>query len=488
MKSGLEWFKEGEEAERAGKLTVALEAYRNSAKAEPRVAAPWIGLAQILEKNQQPRDALECLKRAVVAEPNNPLAMRRLARSFHGVGDVASAEAAYKRSLTLDPQSNSVLLGLAQLYEDMGDSASAADQYRILLHREPTHAEAIHGLLGLHEHIDVKTDFARAERAMKVAQVRDKALIGYGLGKALDKNGEYDRAFEMFTLANTARQEVAGKFDRVQFDARIENYLSLLNKQFFEARSTWGANSDKPVLVVGLPRSGTTLTEQVIGSHPQCFGAGELPILSDLATGTPDRLEPPRAAWPDNAWDLDETHIRAIGEDYSAQTARLAPADTIRIVDKQPLNFWHLGLVAIALPNAKVIHCTRDIRDVGLSIYSQNFHLSQRWSTSLEDIAYYQQGYLRLMRHWEAVAGLDMMIAAYEDTVSDLETQARKLLSFLELNWNDRVLSFHTNNRAVQTPSRWQVRQPLYQSSRAKWRHYESHLGPLMESAVVNKS
>ncbi|MEM8982686.1 MAG: sulfotransferase [Pseudomonadota bacterium] len=484
MKSGREWFLIGEAAEKAGNLTVALDAYRQSAKAEPRVAAPWIGLAQVLDKNQQPRDALECLKRAIVVDPKNPLALRRLARAFQGIGDVSSAEAAYKRSLSLDPESSQAKLGLAQLYEDMGDAALAADHYRALLQREPGHAEALNGLLGLHAYIDVNSDLARAEQAMKVAEERDKALIGYGLGKALDKIGDYDRAFDVLAVANAARRAVTGAFDRNEFDARIENYLRRFPRAFFEHRQHWGHPSERSVFVVGLPRSGTTLTEQIVGSHPQCFGAGELPILSDLATGTPNRLEPPRAAWPDNVADLQEAHIRAIGADYAAQTAEIAPGECIRIVDKQPLNFWHLGLVAIALPNAKIVHCTRDIRDVGLSIYTQNFHLSQRWSTSLDDIAYYWRGYRRLTAHWEAVAGLTIASVAYESTVSDIETQARELLNFLELPWDDSVLNFHNNARAVQTPSRWQVRQPLYQSSKEKWRRYESHLAPLIDAAA----
>lgn len=484
MKSAREWFQLGEQAEQAGNLTDALDAYRRSAKAEPRAAAPWIGLAQVLDKNQQPRDALECLKRAVVAEPNNPLALRRLARSFQGVGEVASAEAAYKRSLRLDPSNSQGELGLAQLYEEVGNSALAADHYRALLHREPGHGEALNGLLGLHTHVDVNHDFALAERAMRVAEDRDKALIGYGLGKALDKIGDYEQAFEVLAEANEARQRVAGKFDRKAFDARIENVISLFPAAFFKERKHWGHVSQTPVFVVGLPRSGTTLTEQIVSSHPKCFGAGELPILSDLATGTPDRLDAPRAAWPDNVADLQKGHFRDIGEEYATSTRSLAPSESTRIIDKQPLNFWHLGLVAVALPQARVIHCRRDIRDVGLSIYTQNFNPSQRWSTNLSDIAYYWQGYRRIMAHWEAVTGLDMLTVTYESTVSDLETQAREMLGFLDLTWDSAVMKFHANERAVQTPSKWQVRQPLYQSAKAKWRHYESHLGPLIEAAA----
>ena len=142
-------------------------------------------------------------------------------------------------------------------------------------------------------------------------------------------------------------------------------------------------------------------------------------------------------------------------------------------------SFWHLGLVALALPNARIIHCRRDIRDCGLSIFAHNFNLQQTWSTSLEDIAHYWRGYRHLMAHWKAVTQLNILTVDYEDTVSDLETQARRITDFLDLGWEAQLLQFHENERAVQTPSRWQVRQPVYRSAMAKWRHYESHLGPL---------
>ncbi|MEO0973843.1 MAG: sulfotransferase, partial [Pseudomonadota bacterium] len=161
----------------------------------------------------------------------------------------------------------------------------------------------------------------------------------------------------------------------------------------------------------------------------------------------------------------------------------LLAISAVRIIDKQPLNFWQLGLAAIALPHAKIIHCTRDIRPNGFSIYSQNFNVHQRWSTDLEDIATYWRGYRRLMAHWEAATSLQMMEAPYEAMVQDPEGQARQLLDFLELPWDPSVLAFHESSRAVQTPSRWQVRQPIYTSSKARWEHYEAHLAPLIAAA-----
>ncbi|NRA85380.1 MAG: sulfotransferase, partial [Gammaproteobacteria bacterium] len=159
-----------------------------------------------------------------------------------------------------------------------------------------------------------------------------------------------------------------------------------------------------------------------------------------------------------------------------------APEAVLKVVDKQPLNFWHLGLVAMAFPNARIVHCTRDIRDCGLSIFTQNFNTTQNWSTDLDDIAFYWQGYKKLMEHFKQVSGLPILEVNYEETVSELEWQSRRLLDFVGLPWDECVLNFHQSQRAVQTPSRWQVRQPLYQSSKARWRNYESYLAPLMNA------
>ena len=180
---------------------------------------------------------------------------------------------------------------------------------------------------------------------------------------------------------------------------------------------------------------------------------------------------------------LSEQQILALADDYLFESRQRAPDTVLNVVDKQPLNFWHLGLVAMALPNARIVHCTRDIRDCGLSIFTQNFNTQQQWATDLDDIAYYWQGYKKLMAHFADVSDLKILDVAYEETVSDINQQARQLLGFIDLPWDERVLNFHQSDRAVQTPSRWQVRQPLYQSSKARWRHYECYLSSLIKAA-----
>lgn len=481
--SAKDWFDRGNDLKRDGNLAGALDAFRNSIRLNPRTAAPWIGLAQILDTNSQFEDARECLRQAVLSNPDSIMSRVQLANAHKKLGYVDDARREYEAVLARDPQSAAAHFGLGQLFEDLGEPQAAARSYRATLDIDPEIDEALANLLGLGRHVDVSQEIATAQAQMAGADPRRRALIGYGLGKALDERQSYDAAFEALQSANEARREQAGSFDRAAFDRRVAVMIDLFSERFFAERQSWGDPSERPVFIVGLPRSGTTLTEQLIASHPHGFGAGELNVLTDLATGSPDRLGGAAPAWPFCAPSLSRDQVAAIGRDYCIEAGRRAPGTALRVVDKQPLNFWHLGLVAVALPNARIVHCTRDIRDCGFSIFAQNFNLQQNWSADLADIAHYWRGYRRLMDHWQRTSGLQILDMAYEDTISDLADQARRLLDFTGLPWNDRILQFHENARAVQTPSRWQVRQPLYQSSKARWRHYERHLAPLIEAA-----
>ncbi|MEM7704021.1 MAG: sulfotransferase [Pseudomonadota bacterium] len=479
-----QWYNRGYELKRAGDASGALHAFRESIKLNAHVAAPWIGLAQLLEANNQLEDARQCLLRAVNADPQDSLARRLLASSHQALGFVVEARREFQLSLKLDPDSAPAYFGLGQLLEDLGEPQQAAEAYRRAVSLDPEKPAALASLLGLSRQVDVSSEIDQASRTLPQLTPGDKALLAYGLGKAYEQQENYAAAFQAYETANRARQAIAGRFDRRRFDARLEKMITIFSADFFSARQSWGDSSERPVFIVGLPRSGTTLTEQVVGSHPECFGAGELNTLTDLATGTPDRLGIADPPWPDCAVRLGERQIADLGKEYVARASIRAPAEAHRVVDKQPLNFWHLGLVAMALPNARIIHCTRDIRDCGLSIYTHNFNHQQAWSTDLDDIAYYWRGYRKLMEHWAKVTGLRIVEARYEETVSSLKVSAEGLLKFLGLPWNDNVLSFHQNDRAVQTPSRWQVRQPVYQTSMARWTRYEKQLTPLVKAAA----
>ncbi len=477
-----EWYECGYKRKRSGDITGSLDAFKQSLKLNSKVAAPWIGLAQLMDANNQLEEARQCLQQATIVEPNNVMVRQLLASSHQALGYVDHAKREFENALTLDPNSALTYCGLGQLSEDIGEAKEAAAAYRKALSIDKFQNEALSHLLALGRHVDISSEIEQAKTKLECLPLKDKALVGYGLGKAYEQQKNYPAAFMAYKIANDARRESTEAFNRKVFDARIEIMMDIFSAEFFKARQGWGNQSERPVFIVGLPRSGTTLTEQILASHEQCFGAGELGVLTDLATGTPDRLGNAEISWPESAINLSAQQVHDLGEDYLIASGQRAPNVVLKVVDKQPLNFWHLGLVAMAFPNARVVHCTRDIRDCGLSIFTQNFNSTQSWSTDLDDIAYYWQGYQKLMEHFKQVSGLQILEVNYEETVSDIEWQSRRLLDFVGLPWDKRVLNFHQSERAVQTPSRWQVRQPLYQSAKARWRNYESYVAPLMNA------
>jgi len=478
-----DWYDRGNQHKRDGDFTAALDAFRRSIKLNSKVAAPWIGVAKLLDGNSQFEQARQCLMHAVIADPRYVMARQMLASSHQRLGYVKEAKREYENALKLDPNSEISYFGLGQLFEDLGEPEQAAHTYRKAIKLAPTKKNALANILGLSRQIDVSVEIEQAETVLNELEPYDKALVAYGLGKAYQQKKNYDDAFNAFATANAARREASKPFIKENFDRRIDELMGIFSADFFKQRQTWGDTSERPVFIVGLPRSGTTMTEQILASHSACFGAGELAVLTDLATGTPGRLDDETTCWPDCAPRLLQDQIAAIGQEYNAASGQRSFESAVRVVDKQPLNFWHLGLIAMALPNARIIHCSRDIRDCGVSIFTQDFSEEQNWSTDLDDIVYYWKGYRRLMAHWQQVTGLQILELAYEDTVADLESQARRLLEFCDLPWTEDVLAFHENASVVQTPSRWQVRQPLYKSSLARWRHYEDHVGALIAAA-----
>ena len=481
--SGKDLYDKGIACENAGDTAGAFEAFRQSARINPRVAAPYVGLARLLSRNHQRADTLACLDRAVACEPGNAAIWIIRGQTLSQDGQLEAARSAYEKALSLDANAIRAALGLGAVHEDLGDRAGAARIYQELLARAPDEAEAIAGLLGVASADALPAAINTAANRIQTASDADAALIGYALGKKLAKSGDHDGAFRAWSAANAARRRFAGPFDRAAFDARIDRLIEIFSPAFFAEREGWGEASEQPVFIVGLPRSGTTLTEQILSGHPDVFGAGELDLLTDMATGTPDRLGRADPPWPETALELTRTHVAGIARDHLARLAGLAPAGAGRVIDKQPLNFWHLGLVALAFPNARIIHCTRDMRDNGLSIFAENFTPEQRWATDLSDIMHYWRGYRRLMAHWQTALPIRMINNPYEAMVADLETAAQNLVSFLGLPWDERCLAFHEHERAVQTPSRWQVRQPVYATSVGRWRHYETEIGALADTA-----
>ena len=461
----------------------ALAALKTALQIDASRASSWIALGELLIEHQQDTDALECFDRAAACDPMLARARSRLGELYLERGRVDRAESLFRQALAIDLEHIEGWVGLARALEDAGNRTDARDAYSQALRRHPGHGMALANYIALLRDENVSEGETR-ERLVVAATVLSredtpdeaKALVGYALAKHADRRGDHTEAARAGTIANAARRRMRGPLDRDKLAARVDGLIATYDAAFFASRRRYGLGNDQPVFIVGMPRSGTTLTEQIIDAHPRAHGAGELPDLAQLALRV---LGPKEEAWQAAAI-LDESGSREVAQAYLRALQAGAPRGVQHISDKSPLNFFHLAFAAVLFPRARIIHCTRDARDTALSIWLENFNGDQRYATDFGDLAFFIAQYQRLMMHWRKVLPLSMLEVRYEETVEDVERQSRRLLKFLDLPWDARCLDFHSSERAVQTPSRWQVREPIYARSVSRWRVYESLLPELL--------
>jgi len=470
------WFFLGVTLRRQQLITAALEALRRAHRLDAEHPQALHELADLEFEHGDPVDALPLWRRLAERRPLEPAILLKLAETLSRLSDHAAALDVYRRGLQRLPESADLWLGCAQAQEDVGDRAGAQHSYERALQLRPGWPFALGGLLELKRADASPALLTEATRRQQDADLTDaeRALIGYGLGKALDGLGRHAEAFASMRDANAARRRQIGPFDRAQFDEQLDWFRQRFGAGLRERHAAAGNSDPRPVFIVGMPRSGTTLVEQIIAAHPSATGCGELPDLARIST-TIGREAP----WLDERGDTGTALLASQGRRYLATLDQLAGTDAVRVVDKAPLNLFHVGLIAALFPRARVVWCRRDPRDVGLSIFSENFSLQSHYATDLADIGYFHKGHERLMRHWQQSVPLPIMEVVYEDLVADLEGITRTLIAFLDLPWDPACLAFHSSGRAVQTPSRWQVRQPIYTRSLGRWRNYAEWLGPL---------
>jgi hypothetical protein len=255
--------------------------------------------------------------------------------------------------------------------------------------------------------------------------------------------------------------------------------MAVFTKDFLARPLSFASDSQGPLFVVGMPRSGTTLTASVLSNHPSIAAAGELPTLAECAHRLA-RLVENGIGYPQAARHITPSAAAVLIEEYEKRLRRDCRSDVRHVIDKNPLNFRHLGFISLLFPKARIVHCMRHPIDTCLSNYFQHFALTYDFSFDLQNIAHFYGEYARLMNHWRKVLPLKMIEVNYEDMIGGTEQVARSMLDELGLEWNEHCLSPHKNTYAVETASNWQVRQPIYRRSLERWRHYEKHLGPLM--------
>ena len=302
-----------------------------------------------------------------------------------------------------------------------------------------------------------------------------EARLRYAMGKYCDDVKDFDQAFENYRRANELKKSFHKGYDRQSWEIFVDRIIHEYPLEWVRRPHGRASSSERPLFIVGMLRSGTSLTEQIIAAHPAVFGAGELLFWNDAAKKF-------AAASPEAR---NDALLRTLADDCLQNLASFS-VDALRVVDKLPGNFMHLGLIHAAFPNARILHMQRNPIDTCLSIHFQDLRTEHTYANDLEDLAHYYRGYLRLMAHWRAMLPAQVFLdVPYEKLVEDQEGWSRKIIDFIGLDWDERCLDFHQNERRVGTASNWQVRQKIYKSSKERWRNYEKHVGPLLD--LVNE-
>ncbi len=467
-------------------------------------------LASVCLLGGRPDAASELLGPVLAASPDDPAVLREFGDVLRGQKRLEEAREIYRRCLELAPDDHDVRAALGIVQHGLDQHAAAAASFRQVLAREPGHTVAREGLIWT---LEIQRDFEGAlallqpilsadstpawavitaarmlrrlgqhERALTMLETadidgcsaEDRATIHATRGEILDDAGRFREAFEQFCRANAC---LPGGFDPRGYRQTIDRLAAFFSAERIDALPRSGVSSDAPVFIVGMPRSGTSLIEQILGSHPGVEAGGERTDIYRM----PRRLAGGQAAtrWPECLFDVTEETLERLAEDYLQAAPGWARAPA-RITDKLPANYLNLGLIQLLLPGARVIWCRRDPMDTGLSCFQQNFRSEgMDFARDLGHIALQQQGCRRLMEHWQRELSLPIHAVDYEQVIEDPEGQVRQLLAFVGLDWDEACLNFHRSRRVIRTASYEQVRQPIYSSSIGRWRHYEPWLAPL---------
>jgi tetratricopeptide (TPR) repeat protein len=457
----------------------AIEAWEAALTLKPDDPDLLIDFAVSLGELERFDEALAAFRQADALRPAHPRIQHGIALCLVNTDRVTAAADVCRQALEIAPDMAALWTLLANCEANLGQFDAAANHYRRSLALAPQAADVLHDLIAVGERFD---DTAKAEAQKRLADstqpARDRIAAGFALGKVNDRDGAYDEAFEAYVLANRLQRgehEARGfAFDRANFRHLVDRLIANVGPRTFADTAGWGDSSELPVFIVGMPRSGTTLVEQIAASHPLVFGAGERKDIHGLLT----ILGGDQAGWSPAVWDP-----AAIRRETTAHLRHLRDlgGEAIRVIDKLPLNILFLGHIAALFPRARIVVCRRDPRDVCLSCFFQYFQDdTMAWADDLADCGFRAREIARLMEHWRKVLPSRLLEIQYETLVGNLEGESRRLIDFLGLEWDPACLSFHETERAVQTASRWQVRQPLYASSVGRWRHYRRHLEPLL--------
>lgn len=460
-----------------GRIQDAKSSFRIALRLNPDLAPAHYNLGNALRKLDRLDEAGASYRNALAISPDLLLAHGNLANVLAQSNRPDEAEQSYLRALALEPGYGEALLGLGNLYKDQGRIVEARALYlRALAGGQDSlkvrYNLALTGKVAADdENFAEFVKISRSQRSGAIELSREQMIwLHFALGKCYDDIADYPAASVHFS-AGCGLKRAGIVYDPDDFSGQVSRIIRLFSKEMLARLCGSGDPSDVPVFILGMPRSGTTLTEHILASHPDVYGAGELSDLMDIAGQLGQRLSDTQ---------LDPAALRAWGGRYAAGLKAIAP-HALRVTDKMPANFLAMGLIHLMLPNAKIIHVRRSPADTCLSCYTQLFTDGQEYSYDLNDLARYYVDYARLMDHWRSVLPAGAFLEVdYEAIVADQHALTRRIVEYCGLQWRDECIDYYKSDRDVRTASAMQVRQPLYTSSVGRWKNYRELLAPLL--------
>ena len=434
----------------------------------------------VLIKRQKYAKALEEAEKLYTKDKDNLRFMIAYAVTLQQTNKQEEALELYNKILNIDKKNPEILVSKGHLQKTFGDLKGSIDSYKKSYKIDQYYGDAYWSLANLKTYQFNDQEIMQLEKMTQDEFINDneKIYMSFALGKAFEDRGEYDKSFRNYQNGNSLKKEFT-KFDLKLFDEECKNQKEVCTLDLFDSKADWGLETKEPIFVLGLPRVGSTLIEQILASHSMVEATHELPNILALSHKLNLRkVQEKTSRYPEILLSLSAPQLKMIGEQY-IKDAEIFRTNKPFFIDKMPNNFRHIGLIKLILPNAKIIDIRRNSMSACFSCYKQLFAEGQEFTYDFGDLAGYYNNYVELMEHWNQVLPNQILSIKYEDLVNDFENSVNKILNYCNLDFEDECLSFYKNKRSVRTPSSEQVRQPIYKKGLDYWKNYDVYLGDL---------
>jgi len=460
---------------KSGNHDIAEAMFTKALRLDPTYSLVWANLAQVYSVTGQLDKAKKSFKNILNMEPRNGLIWAEYGTVLTKLANYEESKDAYLKALNFKSDSPRVHLSLGHVYKTMGEIENSIDSYKNSIIQNKLSGEAYWSLANLKTYSFSENEIKVMEETLKedMSDI-ERSQIHFALGKAYEVKKDFDNSFNNYFKGNEVKKGLI-KYSSDDTTDNTKRILDFFNLETIRDLSKSSTVDQDPIFILGMPRSGSTLVDQIISSHSKVDGTQELPNIIKIASELNSNNQ---NTYPEILKELDESKLSEMGNNYLSETT-WARKDAPFFIDKMPNNFIHIGLIKTILPNAKIIDTRRDPMDTCFSCYKQFFARGQLFTYSLEDLGNYYTDYIKAMNHWHSVYGKDIFTVHYDNVINKTEETIRELIDYCNLSFEKECLEFYKSSRPVKTPSAEQVRQPIYKSGLNYWKNYEKHLVPL---------